>query len=161
MLTVVSKVGPAMQPKGVTTMSTPTTSGDAATGVLASSEDGQIVLALPGTDYRLHLQLAGPIDAPSGKPITGRITAKARRVDVVHRGGRFIEPLYGRPRRLQGTVVATDPHENTITVKCGGGCPFVCRLMAGQRAINFDVGAFVGFDVEAGAGFEPGTAVAT
>ena len=138
-------------------MSTATTTGDVAAGVLENSGDGEIVLALPGTDYRLHLQVAGRLDAPVNKPIAGRITARARRVDVVHRGGRFIEPLYGRPRRLQGAIVATDPHENTVTVKCGGGCPFVCQLVADQQAINFDVGAFVGFDVEPGAGFEPRT----
>ena len=128
-----------------------------AAGFLEKSEEGMIVLALPNTDYRLYLQVTGRLKAPLDRPIAGRITAKARRVDVVHHGGRYIEPLYGRPRRLQGTIVAIDPHDNTITVKCGGGCPFVCQLVADQQAINFDVGLFVGFDIEANASFETNT----
>ncbi len=138
-------------------MSMETATGDVAAGILEKSEEGMIVLALPGTDYRLYLQVTGRLEAPLNRPIAGRIMARARRVDVIHRGGRYIEPLYGRPRRLQGTIVATDPHDNTITVKCGGGCPFVCQLVAGQQAINFDVGLFVGFDVEANASFETKT----
>lgn len=138
-------------------MSIATATGDVAAGILEKSEEGMIVLALPGTDYRLYLQVTGRLEAPLNRPIAGRITARARRVDVVHRGGRYIEPLYGRPRRLQGTIVATDPHDNTITVKCGGGCPFVCQLVADQQAVNFDVGLFVGFDVEANASFETKT----
>ncbi len=77
----------------------------------------------------------------------------AKRVDVVGHGGRFIEPVYGRPRRLQGTVVATDPNLNMITVR--SRCPFVCRLTGSQKAAAFAIGSLVGFDVEAGAVFEP------
>lgn len=127
---------------------------DVVRGTLLERHGDMIVLGLSGTDYRLHLQTDGGLDADVGKPIAGRIAARARRVDRVRRGGRFVEPLYGRPRRLQGTIVATDDAANALTVRCGGACPFVCTLTAGQRAADFTVGALVGFDVERGAGFE-------
>jgi hypothetical protein len=128
--------------------------GDLVTGLLFEIGDGTIVLALRGTDYRLHLAVSGPVTAAVNKPITGRITVAARRVDVVGRGGRYIEPIYGRPRRLQGTVIDTDAAANTITVRCGGGCPFLCRLMANQKAGQFSIGQMVALDAEPGARFE-------
>ncbi len=132
----------------------PTTLQDPAIvhGRLAERGEDRIVLTLPGTDYRLHLRVDRPIDLPLNERIAGRIFARARRVDVVGTGGRYIEPVYGRPRRLQGRITATDPQANTITVYCG--CPFVCELTANQRANQFAVGQMVSFDVERGARFE-------
>ena len=126
---------------------------DLATGLLAEIGDGTIVLGLRGTAYRLQLAVSGPVTAEVNKPITGRITVQARRVDAVGRGGRYIEPIYGRPRRLQGTVIDTDAAANSITVRCGG-IPFVCRLMPNQKAGQFRVGQLVGFDAEPGAEFK-------
>ncbi len=124
-------------------------------GVLADADDTRVTIALPHTDYRLHLAVDGPVGSRVGKPITGRITATARRVDVVRTGGRFIEPVMGRPRRLQGTVVATDMSRHTLTVQCAAGCSFVCRLLDEQRPTDFGPGQLVAFDIERGAHFEP------
>lgn len=125
-------------------------------GTLAERGDGRIVLTLPHSDYRLHLAAdtsSGALaNAALGRPISGRIHANARRVDVVGTGGRYIEPTYGRPRRLQGTIIAVDPAANTITVHCG--CPFICTLMDRQNAGDFLPGQLVTFDVERGARFE-------
>lgn len=121
-------------------------------GLLVESKPEMIVLALPGTDYRLHLAVGKPVDAPLNKPLSGRIYARAKRVDVVPSGGRFIEPVYGRPRRLQGRITQTDPQANTILVQCGA--PFTCELTAGQRAENFHANQLVSFDVERGARIE-------
>ena len=142
----------------------PTTPATSSTvrGVLISRSENQIVLGLPGTDYQLHLEIeeTDDLDAQPNDWVTGIIHARARRVDTVHTGGRFIEPVYGRPRRLQGTIVGTDLDANTITVDCGPtsesvrtGCPFVCELVAGQKSAHLGVGALVGFDVERGATF--------
>lgn len=135
-------------------MASAATTSSTTTGTLLETGDGMIVVGIPGTDYRLHLRAHGRVTAPLGKPISGRITARARRVDPIRCGGRFIEPVYGRPRRIQGAVQTTDRETNTITVKCGGGCLFVCELVADQKTDAFAVGTLVGFDVERGACFE-------
>ncbi len=126
-------------------------------GTLAERKDSSIVLALPGTDYRILLHAdAAPGSALAAaelnKPIAGTIYASAKRVDVTTTGGRFIEPLFGRPRRLQGRIIATDAARKTITIYCGA--PVICTLMPNQKAEQFQVGQLVGFDVEKGARFE-------
>ena len=128
-------------------------SSNLARGVLVEASDGSIVLSLPGTEYQLHLVVDSPVQAQQNKPITGRIEARAKRVDIVHTGGRFIEPVYGRPRRIQGRVIATDPTANTITVHCA--TPFVCYLTAQQNPGDFPVGSLVSFDIEKEARLEP------
>lgn len=122
-------------------------------GELLESSEGFIVLGLPGTDYRLHLVVDQPIATEPGKRIDGRIRARARRVDVATSGGRYVEPVFGRPRRVQGRIAAVDPQANSITVHCG--CPFICELTANQRASDFPLGAIATFDVERGASFQP------
>lgn len=128
---------------------------DLARGLLVKIAEGLIGLNLPGTDYRLHLLVDAPVkDGELNKPIDGRIHARAKRVDIVHTGGRFIEPVYGRPRRIQGRVISTDQEANTITVNCG--TPFICHLTADQKPSDFEIGFLVSFDIERGAQFNPG-----
>ena len=115
-------------------------------------KDGLKVLSLPDTDYRLHLVM-DPAPAVTQGRIRGSIHAQARRVDVVNTGGIFIEPVIGRPRRLQGRIIDRDAAANTITVKAVA--PFICKLDSLQKAEQFPVGALVSFDVERGARFEP------
>ena len=140
----------------VTTIDSPTVHG-----ILAERKDGSITLALPGTDYRLLLIAdtapgSAIANAELNKPIAGTIHARAKRVDITTTGGRFIEPVFGRPRRLQGRIIATDPGQNAITIFCGA--PVVCTLMPTQKAEQFEVGQLVGFDVEKGSHFESGGA---
>lgn len=112
-----------------------------------------IVVAFHNTDYQVSLMPVGRVDAEPGATLIGTITADAKRVDVVRSGGRFVDPVMGRPRRVQGLVVAADNGANTITVHAG--FPVVCRLTdARQRASSFEVGQFVSFDVMRGATFE-------
>lgn len=123
------------------------------TGRLAEKSDEHIVLHVLGTDYRLHLLTAGPIAAEVGDRITGAIRARARRVDIYPAGGRFVEPVFGRPRRVQGRIVGGDVTANKLYVQCGAA--IVADLMPTQNASDFAVGQMVGFDVERGATFEP------
>lgn len=123
-----------------------------ARGVLAEHDDAEIVLTVPNTDYRIRLRTYQAPSTPVGKRITGIIRAQARRVDVVHTGGSFIEPVYGRPRRIQGEIVEIDASGSTITVHAGAA-PIVAKLSQGQRADAFHVGDFVAFDVLEGASF--------
>ena len=119
----------------------------------AGDKDGMIALNLPGTDYQLHLAVAGAPATNAQKRVTGKVVAQARRVDIVNTGGVFIEPVIGRPRRLQGRVVAQDAAANTLTIKAVA--PFVCKLDGNQKAEAFPMGALVSFDIERGALFEP------
>jgi hypothetical protein len=134
-------------------MSATASTGPTLQGVLIESKPDMAIIGLPGSEYRLHLVTAAPLSAPLNKPIHGTAFARAKRVDKVPSGGRFIEPIYGRPRRLQGRVIATDPQRNTITVNAGA--PFVCELTMNQKAETFAEGDLVSFDVERGARFEP------
>mgnify|MGYP007046999952 CR=1 FL=1 len=122
-------------------------------GMLLEKSDDAIVLGLPRTDYQIHLAIKPLPPADLNKPLAGRIRARAMRVDIATAGGRFIEPVYGRPRRLQGRIIATDADANTITVKTA--CPIICELSSGQRADQMPLGAIATFDVQSGATFEP------
>lgn len=125
-----------------------------ARGVLESATDEQIVLSVPGTNYQIHLKVLKAPATPIGKRIVGTIRANARRVDKVDTGGRFIDPVFGRPRRVQGRIDAVDTTSHTITVNAGG-VPIVCTLMKLQHDAGFAVGDFVSLDVEPGATFTP------
>jgi len=76
--------------------------------------EGLIVLAVPGTDYQLHLALDGSVDAAPGKRVRGEIFAEALRMHRSDRGGQFIEPVYGEPRIVQGFVERVDPQRNRV-----------------------------------------------
>ena len=131
---------------------TASTAGPTGHGILLESSDQSITLGIPGTDYRLSLVVKSkPADAV-GARVAGQIHAKARRVDIIRSGGRFIEPVYGRPRRLQGRITHIDPAHNALTVYAGA--PFTCELTLDQKSTSFEVGQLVSFDVERGAWIE-------
>lgn len=112
----------------------------------------RIVLGFANTDYQMHLLPDGTITGEVGKRIIGTIHARARRVDVCHTGGRYAEPVYGRPRRVQGAILSIDEPGNTIVV--GAGMPIHCELTdKRQKAGEFNVGDVVTFDVLDGATF--------
>lgn len=122
-----------------------------ARGVLESQGDSQIVLAVPGTSYQIHLLVYQPVSTPVGKRLIGSIRGQARRIDVVRTGGRYIEPVMGRPRRIQGTVVGIDSGGQTLTVDAT--VPIVCKVDGPQRAESFAVGQLVALDLVPGTGF--------
>ena len=133
-------------------MSEAATAGPIATGVLAEKSPEKLVLAVPGTDYRLHLIPVGQVQGPLSERIRGTIRANAQRVDVISAGGRFIEPVFGRPRRVQGRITGGDVNANTLTVLAA--VPITVTLMPHQKASQFAIGQMVSFDVEPGATFE-------
>ena len=135
-------------------MPTTTQSLHHARGVLAESSAERVTISFTGTDYRLHLVVYQTPSTPVGKRILGSIRTQARRVDVVHTGGRYIEPLQGTPCRIQGEVITADAGDNTITVSAG--VPIICKLTdRRQRADQFKPGDLVAFDVLPGASFTP------
>lgn len=111
-----------------------------------------VKIAFPNTNYEMHLLPTGSIATQPGKRIIGTIRAMACRIDITETGGRFIEPVYGRPRRVQGTVVVIDAANNAVIVDAT--VPIHCTLTdPRQKAANFQPGQFVGFDVMDGATF--------
>lgn len=137
-------------------MSETATAGPVASGRLDEQKDGAIVLAVPGTDYRLHLAVDAALPAAAGSRVRGTIRGVARRIDTMPSGGRFIEPVHGRPRRVQGRVIGTDPGAGTILVQAG--VPISVQVGdPRQQASQFAVGDLVAFDVERGARFLPMT----
>ncbi|MEM1028109.1 MAG: hypothetical protein AAGJ38_08500 [Planctomycetota bacterium] len=123
-------------------------------GKLLELAEGEMVLGIPDTDYRMKLVLE--IDPPVavGQKITGTIHATARRVDVIPAGGRYVEPVFGRPRRVQGRIVGGHGPSRTLYVKAGPA--LICTLSdERQSPEQFSIGQMVSFDVEAGAVFKP------
>ena len=120
-------------------------------GIVAAIGDGVIEFKLPGTDYRMSLVIATDFAAQVGEKVTGIVQLQAKRMDVVSAGGRFVEPIFGRPHRVQGTVSGGSVTDNTVYITAG---PRVCVTpMHPQSAGDFSLGQMVSFDVEAGASF--------
>jgi hypothetical protein len=116
-----------------------------------ATKPAYVTINVPNTSYELHLRPVGAVKAESGKRIVGVIHAKARRIDLTQTGGQFIEPVMGRPRRVQGTVIAVVGD----AVVVNAGVPIHCTPTdARQQASQFTPGQFVGFDVLDGATFE-------
>ena len=112
---------------------------------------------VPDTDYRLRLVPAQGFSAQVGDKVSGVIRAQALRMDVIPAGGRYIEPVQGRPRRIQGRVVGGNVANNEVYIKAGPGV--VVTPMAPQRAGDFSIGQLVSFDVRTGATIEVGSGV--
>lgn len=119
------------------------------------SGDGRpatVTLSFPNTNYQTTLNVAGDVKADIGRKVIGVIRAEAKRVDVVRTGGRFIDPVYGMPRRVQGMIVSADNTANTITIHAG--VPVVCKLTdQRQRAVGFEPGQLVCCEIKPGATF--------
>lgn len=104
-------------------------------------------------NHQMHLLTNTPVKTEPGKRILGTIRVEARRIDVCGTGGSFVEPVYGRPRRIQGNIIEIDPSNSCITVDAG--MPVVAKVDAGQKVSDFKVGDHITFAVKAGATFYP------
>jgi hypothetical protein len=111
---------------------------------------GHIVVSYPNTSYQIHLIPARPVTSEVGKRIIGTIRAKARRIDTVNTGGRYVEPVYGRPRRIQGSVIAITGDAVVVDATM----PIhITPTDPRQKPGDFQVGDFVSFDALEGATF--------
>lgn len=129
-----------------------------ARGVLESiapetaARPGYIVLAIPNTSYQLHLRPTADVSARLGKRLIGTIRVQARRIDVVGTGGEYMEPVMGRPRRVQGTVVGLTASHLIVDA---GTKIHLQPLDPRQSPSSFQVGQLVSCDVLDGATFTP------
>ncbi len=125
-------------------------------GVLESIEDGRLVVGIPHTEYRLHLVPAvpaGELEAELGRRIRGTIEAKALRMHRARGGGRFIEPVWGAPRIVAGSVIAVDDARRRVLVDVS--VPMWVEIPPGQDFTILRAGELVNFYVESGATFRP------
>ena len=125
---------------------------------LVHLDAGVGTFAVPGTGYRLELQVPEGCDAPIGRRIRGRVRGQALRMHRTGAGGNFIEPLDGRPRIVQGTVLAIDPTANEVLLDLV--VPIRLEMFEGQSAGEFATGEMVNFYMHPGATFTPDSAEA-
>lgn len=143
-----------MEPSAPPTISTDVPSPAVARVRLLERDGDKVVLGIGGTNYRLHLRLDGEIDSPVGRRAKGVIATSVWKVDFVSAGGAFVEPVYGRPRRVQGAVEGALPDGNAIIVDVAG-CPIVGHLPQRWQAADIPPGTRVGLDVYDTATFQP------
>ncbi len=122
-----------------------------------ATKPAMVVLTVPNTDYRIHLMPAGDdlsaFEARLGQKVIGIIRVDAKRIDRVGAGGRYVEPVLGRPRRVQGMVRAVT--EDAVVVGSGNGLSLHLRPTApGQSAGQFTTDDFVTCGVTDTATFE-------
>lgn len=138
----------------------PTTPIDAtiARGVLVESvaetatRPAFVKFGIPNTSYELHLRPTGVVASTPGKRLVGVIRVHARRIDVVGTGGKYVEPVAGRPRRVQGVVVRAE--SDAVVVDAGVAIHLV-PTDARQKSSSFQVGQMVSCDVLDGATIAP------
>ncbi|MBL0871763.1 MAG: hypothetical protein IBJ18_14430 [Phycisphaerales bacterium] len=134
----------------------------------SATKPAMLVFALPGSNYQLHLLPAQGTDLASLQPrlnkrLLGTIRCQARRVDECRTGGRFIEPVLGRPRKLQGTVLQHLQNENSLLVDAAGAVavdgqplPVIVKLTDNRQSpAQFPLGTMITCDVLEGATFQP------
>jgi hypothetical protein len=132
------------------------TEPDVSRVVLESKSDELLVVSIPGTSYRLHLKPTVPAQAiamSEGKRMRGVVRGKAQRMHAATAGGRFIEPVDGHPRIVQGTVLSIDPTNNRVLVEMV--IPAWLDVAPGQKASEFAAGQLVNMYVESGMTFTP------
>ncbi len=121
--------------------------------VLQDMDGDKIILAIPATDYQLHLVCNAKTEVRIGKRIQGVINVKALRMHKASAGGSFIEPIYGHPRIVQGRVSAIDLERNRVL--CQVVVPMWVEPFDGQSAADLNTGDMVNFYVQSGATFTP------
>jgi hypothetical protein len=110
-----------------------------------ATRPAHLVFAIPNTSYEIALIPTTPLSSPPGHRLVGTIRATSRRIDLVETGGRYIEPVFGKPRRIQGTVLGADPSGALIV---NATVPFL--ITPGdprQSASTFPEGSLVALDL--------------
>jgi len=106
----------------------------------------QVTLRVNGYNYAHTFAIAGnlPPALASGARVQGAIHAPAWKVDRVELGGNYVEPLSGRPRRMQGTILSVNPAANELTVQVGYQA--IVKLPPKYQASDFKIGERIGWD---------------
>jgi hypothetical protein len=116
-------------------------------------KDGSIVVEVPNTEYRLLLAAPAGFSAKRGQRIRGEIHANALRMHRSDTGGRFIEPIYGQPRIVQGEIIAIDAPARRVLMDMA--VPVSVTLQPAQDLNAIAVGELWNCYVESGTRFAP------
>jgi hypothetical protein len=114
--------------------------------IVESVDNGIVTLRVPGSNYRNSFAIHGDAgkELTPGARVRGTIHAPAWKVDRVELGGNYVEPLFGRPRRMQGTIIAVNGGSNELTVQVGYEA--TVKLPEKYQATDYQVGERVGWD---------------
>ena len=124
--------------------------------------DDLVVLGVHGTDYLIELTptvTSGEFPAPRSsrnRRIRGTVAGRALKMHRAEAGGRFIEPVHGRPRIVQGTVYEVDAPNGRLLMDVV--VPMWITLdtaTTGQSASEFSPGDLLNFYLEPGTTFTP------
>lgn len=122
----------------------------------------RVVLGLHGTDYLLELTPSIPSDrfpeprSRRNKRIRGVVHGRALKLHHAQAGGRFIEPVHGQPRIVQGTVYQVDePNDRLLMDVVVPMWITVDSEITGQVAGDFAPGDLLNFYLESGTTFTP------
>ena len=124
--------------------------------------DDLVVLGVHGTDYLIELAPTVPSDefpAPRSsrnRRIRGTVAGRALKMHHAEAGGRFIEPVHGRPRIVQGTVFEVDaPNDRLLMDVVVPMWITLDTATTGQSASEFSPGDLLNFYLEPGTSFTP------
>lgn len=126
-----------------------------ARGKVTQLIDGGVVFEPTGTNYQLHLKTASAYTGPVGVLVEGFVRCEGRKVFTTPAGGRFVQPIFGTPRVVQGRIrAATDD-----SLLLQAGTAVVVKLPKADDAYDLSageltVGAIVNATVLPGASFE-------
>ena len=102
-----------------------------------SEKRGTAIIFKPAnTTYELLLEGTG-YDGPLNSPVDIIIQMNARKLWTVPSGGNFIEPIFGKPRTIQGRVKAIEGQ--TLVIQAG--LPIHVALPSADSAVDLNDGA--------------------
>lgn len=126
-----------------------------ARGKVTQVADGGVVFEPAGTNYQMHLKTSAAYTGPVGVLVDGFVRLDGRKVFTTPAGGRFVQPIFGTPRVVQGRIRAATDDSLLLQV----GTAVVLKLPASDDAYDLSagplaVGAIVNATVLPGASFE-------
>jgi hypothetical protein len=124
--------------------------------------DECVILGVHGTDYLLELTPTIPCDrfpeprSKRNRRIRGVVHGRALKLHRAQAGGRFVEPVHGQPRIVQGTVYEVDgPNDRILMDVVVPMWITVDSEITGQVASDFTPGDLLNFYLESGTSFTP------
>ena len=124
--------------------------------------DERVVLGVHGTDYLLELTPTITHDlfpeprSKRNRRIRGVIQGRALKMHHAQAGGRFVEPVHGQPRIVQGTVYEVDSANDRLLMDVVVPMWITVESeVTGQVASDFKAGDLLNFYLESGTSFTP------
>ncbi len=112
--------------------------------IVESIKNDLVTLKTPNANYRNTFKCVSAGELVVGKRVSGTVHAPARKIEAVSQGGNYVEPLFGRPRRMQGLVLQQNTAKNILIVQTG--YEVTVQLPPPQSAADYPVGSRVGWD---------------